>query len=611
MSQQHEANDSPWRIDWNPMDAQLSEPRPGPDPPRPSSSADEVFVHRTRTIDVAATPDRMVNRKLRGINLSMIAVNATLGSGLYWTGGQVLRVGGPLTAPLSFLVSGLLAWAVMQCVTEMLCIWPIPGALSVYVSEFVDFELGIAVGVAYWFTYSISFAALITTAADTIHFWVVREINWKIFDGFVIYLLTPIVLLLINSFEVGVRSLFAARPPCAHPADIDKIYGWIEVVGSSVKITCLVIVMALLGLLMNVWKNPLSFDTEVSNHWVVAFAICLSMASFAYVGVEVVAASALEAKWPEDTAEAGGEILISKTVKFSAIYIPILATIAYTLAALLASLSSGIGKCQLKHLSWIHSDDCSKETEPQESIFVHIAMNSGRSILKHVINAFIVFSTLTCANTNLYVASRTMFGLTTRLDGSKTENILLRFLSWFGKTNHRKVPIRSVVFSAAAFMWVPFLQLQNGKPIETFIEIMAKMGTTGVVIVWACECWAFIRFYNCIRRHKATLKREAVGQVQRDDVKNYPYRSHGQPFVAYAALAGCIFIIVVSNGAPLWKGFYLTPFLAFFLLPLVFLALWVLLKLMSGGRWTLVDLSNEKKVVNLMQKLHDIRQYWS
>lgn len=80
----------------------------------------------------------------------MIAVNATLGSGLYWTGGQVLKIGGPLAAPLSFLLPGLLAWAVMQCVTEMLCIWPIPGALSVYVAEFVDVELGIAVGVAYW-----------------------------------------------------------------------------------------------------------------------------------------------------------------------------------------------------------------------------------------------------------------------------------------------------------------------------------------------------------------------------------------------------------------------------------------------------------------------------
>ena len=80
----------------------------------------------------------------------MIAVNATLGTGLYWRGGQILELGGPLSVLLSFLLPGMLAWAVMQCITELLCIWPIPGAMQVYVSEFVDVELGIAVGVAYW-----------------------------------------------------------------------------------------------------------------------------------------------------------------------------------------------------------------------------------------------------------------------------------------------------------------------------------------------------------------------------------------------------------------------------------------------------------------------------
>jgi len=70
--------------------------------------------------------------------------------GLYWRGGQILELGGPLSVVLSFLFVGFIAWAVMQCITEMLCIWPIPGSFSVYVSEFVDAELGIAVGVAYW-----------------------------------------------------------------------------------------------------------------------------------------------------------------------------------------------------------------------------------------------------------------------------------------------------------------------------------------------------------------------------------------------------------------------------------------------------------------------------
>jgi len=109
----------------------------------------------------------------------------------------------------------------MQCITELLCIWPIPGAMSVYVSEFVDVELGIAVGVAYWwvvfctqsvcscradlgrFTYSVSFAALIATTAALFDFWPGVKNNREI-DGGIVYFLLPLVLVGVNTFGIQV-----------------------------------------------------------------------------------------------------------------------------------------------------------------------------------------------------------------------------------------------------------------------------------------------------------------------------------------------------------------------------------------------------------------------
>jgi amino acid transporter len=50
---------------------------------------------------------------------------------------------------------------------------------------------------------------------------------------------------------------------------------------------------------------------------------------------------------------------------------------------------------------------------------------------------------------------------------------------------------------------------------------------------------------------------------------DFPYRSHGQPITAYASLLGCIFILVVANGASLWKKpsevDFWKPFLAAYL----------------------------------------------
>lgn len=80
----------------------------------------------------------------------MITVSATLGIGLYVRSGLVLRLAGPLAVLVVFTIDGFLAWSVMQCIAEMVCLWPIPGALIQYPKVFVDPELGDVVGVTYW-----------------------------------------------------------------------------------------------------------------------------------------------------------------------------------------------------------------------------------------------------------------------------------------------------------------------------------------------------------------------------------------------------------------------------------------------------------------------------
>lgn len=205
----------------------------------------------------------------------------------------------------------------------------------------------------------------------------------------------------------------------------------------------------------------------------------LSISAFAYVGVEIVAASALEAKWPKTKRQGGPaqasspETLIGGTVKFSAIYLSVLVGVAYTLSGMLVALNIEKEDCALPRLSWVNQTRPCPATETS-SAFVVIAGRSGVFRLDHVFNVFLIFTALTCANTNLYVASRSLFGLTSRLDGGAGQSWVLRALAWFGRTNNRKVPLRAMVFSALAFWWVPFLQISGGTSTSTPIGMVRR-----------------------------------------------------------------------------------------------------------------------------------------
>ena len=80
----------------------------------------------------------------------MITISAVLNVGFYVRTGTILRVAGPLALFLSFALLTFFAWGVMQCITEMVSIWPVPGALVEFVRCFVDEDLALTVGVAYW-----------------------------------------------------------------------------------------------------------------------------------------------------------------------------------------------------------------------------------------------------------------------------------------------------------------------------------------------------------------------------------------------------------------------------------------------------------------------------
>ncbi|CZS75080.1 unnamed protein product [Fusarium graminearum] len=366
--------------------------------------------------------------------------------------------------------------------------------------------------------------------------------------------------------------------------------------------------------------------------------MALPIATFAYTGVEIIAASIAEARWSvspkgpqtgsdgqngreaQDPSERGPIKHAIAAIKATAVGVPVVIAMAYTLSGLLVSLALSRREPALVRLAWIEKStttatDITTATstggaitstpevsdESSSSPFILIAeyldTNGLNHPLKHVFNAFILFTALTCANTNLYVSSRTLFGITNHI---RAPGGPPKYLAFLGRTDRHKVPQRAVWLSAASFYLAPF------------IEIWGNFGTDSQLIwlsIGRQDCKAALQLKGL---YPAKNVQVAEPQAQTDqETEEFPYRNHWQPFLASLALLGCVLVLLLFNSAFLWKEFHIVPFLAGYLPIFVFLLLWLGLKVFSGSfkfKWPWFHQHTPAEVVEIFRVLNQLRK---
>ncbi len=83
--------------------------------------------------------------------LTGIALSGTIGIGHFINSGELLGLSGAVGIILSYFFAGLIVMAVMMCLSEMVSVRPVPGAIFEYPKLYVDPALGYAVGFIYWY----------------------------------------------------------------------------------------------------------------------------------------------------------------------------------------------------------------------------------------------------------------------------------------------------------------------------------------------------------------------------------------------------------------------------------------------------------------------------
>lgn len=77
-------------------------------------------------------------------------MSTVIGVTIFYSDGKALEVAGPSGVLLAFAIVGAVAICVMECVSELIQMFPTPNAIVEFVRIFVDEDLAWVIGIGYW-----------------------------------------------------------------------------------------------------------------------------------------------------------------------------------------------------------------------------------------------------------------------------------------------------------------------------------------------------------------------------------------------------------------------------------------------------------------------------
>ena len=190
----------------------------------------------------------------------------------------------------------------------------------------------------------------------------------------------------------------------------------------------------------------------------------IPLLAYGFIGTEIVSVTAFEAK-------------DRTSLRFPVRYVAYIITALYFASAIPEAVVVYYQDCNLPSLSNDHPGCTAQATSRRSvgnagnnengpgwvAVVVLAAWYYGSRAAGWFFNACIIYFCLSAANTALYVASRTLFGLTRGINRLARPPWYLKPFRYFGMTTPNvRVPHFALIFSAVAFFWLPFLRLRKG-----------------------------------------------------------------------------------------------------------------------------------------------------
>ncbi|KAH7153277.1 amino acid permease [Dactylonectria macrodidyma] len=435
-----------------------------------------------------------LHRGLQARHITMIAIGGAIGTGLIIGTGKALAQAGPGSVFICYTIIGFVVFLVMAALGEMAAWLPISAGFTGYASRFCDPSLGFALGWTYWFKYIIVTPNQLTAAALVIQYWVDRDrVNPGVFIA--IFLVTIIC---INYFGI-------------------KFFGEFEFWLSSFKVITIVGIILFSFILVlgggpdhdrkgfRYWKNPGAFNPYLMDGDAgkfLGFWSCMVNATFAYLGTELVGVTVAEAQNPRKT--------IPRAIKLTFYRILFFYCLSVLLVGMLVPYDS-------KDLAFATKQTTGASASP----FVVAADIANINVLPHIINACICIFVFSASNSDLYIASRTLYGLASNGQAPAI----------FKRTDKRGVPIYALGFSAI-FACLAFMNVADDskKVFGYFVNLTTIFG----LLTWISILVTHI--YWCKARKAQNIPNEVL-----------PYVAPLGIWGSYGALAMCVLVALTKN----------------------------------------------------------------
>jgi amino acid transporter, AAT family len=342
----------------------------------------------------AVAREQGLARQLSQRQLGMIAIGGAIGTGLFLGSALAVRTAGPGVI-LTYIFAAIVTLLLMACLAEMAVAHPTVGSFGVYAELYVSRWAGFVIRYTYWAAQSIAIGSEAVAAAIYTQWWFPHTPAW----AWVLFYAATLIL--INAQSVGA-------------------FGSFEYWFSMIKVSA-ILVFILLGaaMIFGVHQDRPIGLANFRNyggflpHGLLGAWLALAVVIYSFIGAEVVAVTAGEAKDPEKSVPRAMRTLLARLAIFYVGAIVILVGV----------------------IPWTQIQPGADITV---SPFVRVFDVMHIPAAAHVINFVVLTAALSSMNCNLYMATRMIFSLSRA--GYAPESL--------GRVSAKGTPFAALLFSA-------------------------------------------------------------------------------------------------------------------------------------------------------------------